>query len=115
MELEQCVNATLCLDYKPKVVVGLRGSTANTFLDNAAYRDFIFQTFGVSSADMESTAVISLSNDYPVIVVRGLSDLAGAQEGQNSIDLFGPLAATNVANVVIQFVRKLSEESYSRS
>ncbi|KAL2249342.1 UNVERIFIED_CONTAM: 5'-methylthioadenosine/S-adenosylhomocysteine nucleosidase [Sesamum indicum] len=117
MELEQCVNATLCLDNKPKVVIGLRGSTANTFLDNAAYRDFIFQTFGVSSADMESTAVVmtSLSNGFPVIVVRGLSDLAGAQDGENSINLFGPLAATNVANVVVQFIKKLSADSYSRS
>ncbi|KAL0403581.1 UNVERIFIED_CONTAM: 5'-methylthioadenosine/S-adenosylhomocysteine nucleosidase [Sesamum radiatum] len=117
LELEQCVNDTLCLENKPKVVVGLRGSTANTFLDNAAYRDFIFHTFGVSSTDMESTAVVmtSLSNGFPLIVVRGLSDLAGAQEGQNSIKLFGPLAATNVANVVVQFVKLLSEESYSCS
>ncbi|GFQ00348.1 bark storage protein a [Phtheirospermum japonicum] len=61
MQLEQCVNSSLCLETKPKVVVGLKGSTANTFLDNAAYRDFLFQTFGVSSADMESTAVVMAS------------------------------------------------------
>ena len=57
MELLQCVNATLCLPEKPKLVVGLKAATANTFVDNAAYRDFLYDTFGVSSSDMESSAV----------------------------------------------------------
>ena len=49
----------------------------------------------------------SLSNGFPVIVIRGLSDQAGAQEGQNPIDLFGPLAASNAAKAVVQFVKAL--------
>ncbi|CAL5407096.1 unnamed protein product [Camellia sinensis] len=83
IELEQCVNSSVCLPQKPKLVVGLRGSTANIFVDNAAYRDFLFNTFQVSSVDMESAAVVM----------------------QNSIDIFGPLAALNAAKVVIQFVK----------
>lgn len=109
IELERCVNSTLCLETMPKLVVGLRGSTASIFLDNGAYRDFLFQTFGVSSADMESSAVVmtSFSNGYPVIVVRGLSDLAGGQNGDNDIDLFQSLASSNVAKAVIQFIKLL--------
>lgn len=42
-----------------------------------------------------------------MIVIRGLSDLAGGQPGQNSIDIFGPLAALNAAKTVVQFVKKL--------
>ncbi|XP_028780415.1 bark storage protein A-like [Neltuma alba] len=105
MKLERCVNASLCLETEPKLVVGLNGSTADAFVDNAAYRDFLFNTFHVSSLDMESSAIVmtSLSNDYAVIVIRGLSDLAGAQQGDNHIKLFGPLAATNTAKAVIQF------------
>lgn len=61
IELEQCVNSTLCLDEKPKLVVGLCGSTANIFVDNAAYRDFLFQSFNASSTDMESAAVVIVS------------------------------------------------------
>ncbi|KAG8390533.1 hypothetical protein BUALT_Bualt01G0093400 [Buddleja alternifolia] len=112
MQLEQCVNSTLCLENKPKVVVGLRGATSNIFVDNPSYRDFLYKTFGVSSVDMESTAVVmtSLSNGFPVLVVRGLSDLAGAQEGENSIELFGSLAASNVAQVVVQFIKLLKNE-----
>lgn len=62
IELERCVNSSLCLKTMPKLVVGLRGSTANIFLDNGAYRDFLFQTFGVSSADMESSAVVMVAH-----------------------------------------------------
>ncbi|KAF7113010.1 hypothetical protein RHSIM_Rhsim09G0144500 [Rhododendron simsii] len=109
MELERCVNSTKCLPQKPKLVVGLQASTANVFVDNAAYRDFLFNTFQVSSVDMESAAVAMtcLSNRFPVIVIRGLSDLAGGQPGQNSIDIFGPLAALNAAKTVVQFVKKI--------
>ncbi|CAL1386934.1 unnamed protein product [Linum trigynum] len=117
MELEQCVNSTTCLDEKPKVVIGLRGSTSNIFVDNKAYRDFLFQTFKVSSADMESSAVVMtcLSNGHPVIVIRGMSDLAGKQSGHNPIRTFGSLAALNAANVVLKFISKLRGRSYAGS
>ncbi|KAF5948056.1 hypothetical protein HYC85_014013 [Camellia sinensis] len=44
MELEQCVNSSMCLPQKPKLVIGLRGSSANIFADNATHRDFLFNT-----------------------------------------------------------------------
>lgn len=70
MERERGVNSTTCLPQKPKLVVGLRASTANI---NAAYRDFLFNKFQVSSVDMESAAIVmtSLSNGFPVIGNRG--------------------------------------------
>ena len=49
----------------------------------------------------------SLSNGYPVTVIRGLSDLAGKQQGQNAIDIYGSLAANNTANSVIRFLKIL--------
>ncbi|KAF9597047.1 hypothetical protein IFM89_015238 [Coptis chinensis] len=109
MELERCLNSSLCLPSEPKLVIGLRGSTADIFLDNAAYREFLAKTFSVSSVDMESAAVVmtSLSNGFPVIVIRGLSDLAGGQVGHNSIDALGPIAALNTAKVAVQFVKIL--------
>ncbi|CAA7037341.1 unnamed protein product [Microthlaspi erraticum] len=109
MELLQCVNSSLCLPQKPKLVVGLKAATANIFVDNAAYRNFLFDTFGVSSSDMESSAVAMtcVSNGYPVIVIRGLSDLAGAQTGDNAVRKFGSLAAINTAKAVSEFIKKL--------
>ncbi|KAF5742576.1 hypothetical protein HS088_TW09G00627 [Tripterygium wilfordii] len=113
MELEQCVNTTMCLPQKPKLVVGLKGSTANTFVDNGAYRYFLYKTFEVSSADMESSAIVmtSLSNGFPMIVIRGISDLAGKQSGDNAWSTFGSLAALNCVKAVLQFIRKLPQDS----
>ncbi|XWS75249.1 hypothetical protein CRYUN_Cryun01aG0069600 [Craigia yunnanensis] len=109
MKLKQCVNSSLCLPEKPKIVVGLSASTANIFVDNAAYRDFLFKKFEVSSADMESAAVVmtSLSNGFPVIVIRGLSYLAGKQQGENAVRKFGSLAALNTAKAVLGFIDNL--------
>ncbi|CAL9226691.1 unnamed protein product [Arabidopsis halleri] len=107
MELLQCVNATLCLPNKPKLVVGLKAATADIFVDNAAYRNFLYDSFGVSSSDMESSAMAMTcaSNGYPIIVIRGLSDLAGV--GDNTVRKFGSLAATNTAKAVLEFIKKL--------
>ncbi|KAK4707942.1 hypothetical protein R3W88_028867 [Solanum pinnatisectum] len=116
VKLDQCANSTLCLPEKPKLVVGLKGATSNFFIDNAAYTQFLFKTFGVTSLDMESLAVVMtcLSNGYPVIAIRGLSDLAGTQKGDNTIRLFGSLAALNTAKVVIGFVKSLPINHVSR-
>jgi nucleoside phosphorylase len=48
-----------------------------------------------------------LSNGFPVIVIRGLSDLAGAESGDNAIHTFGSLAALNAAKAVLEFISKL--------
>lgn len=45
----------------PKVVCGLKGSSADMFLDNAEYRKFLFREFGVSTVDEESAAVVMVS------------------------------------------------------
>ncbi|KAK9153808.1 hypothetical protein Sjap_001288 [Stephania japonica] len=78
MELERCLNSTVCLPEVPKVVIGQRGSTANIFVDNSAYREFLSKTFGVSLAEMESASVIMAnkcgkwlpSDCYPRLIRR---------------------------------------------
>ncbi|KAM4081581.1 hypothetical protein ACJW30_11G102800 [Castanea mollissima] len=58
---------------------------------------------------MESSAVVmtTLSNGFPVIALRGLSDLAGKQSGENAYTKFGSLAAYNAAKAVVQFIKIL--------
>lgn len=60
VKLERC-NDTFCLPTTPKVVYGLKGSSADMFLDNAEYRKFLFREFGVSTVDEESAAVVMVS------------------------------------------------------
>ena len=60
VKLERC-NDTFCLPTTPQVVYGLKGSSADMFLDNAEYRKFPFREFGVSTVDEESAAVVMVS------------------------------------------------------
>lgn len=61
MKLKKCVNSSLCLPQEPKLVVGLNGSTANIFVDNGVYRDFLFRNFNVTTTDMETSAIAMVS------------------------------------------------------
>ncbi|KAI3839463.1 hypothetical protein MKX03_017724 [Papaver bracteatum] len=94
VEFQQYENATSCLPRVPKVEYGLRGATADIFLDNAAYRKFLFKEFQVSTVDEESSAVVmtAMSSGVPSIVIRGVSDLAGG-EGTPVSPFLGSLAA----------------------
>ncbi|KAK1377615.1 Bark storage protein A [Heracleum sosnowskyi] len=107
MKLNECVNATTCLPRPPKVTRVQRGASANVFVDNAAYREFLYTKFNTTTVDMESAAValICLQQNTPFIAFRALSDLAGGGSSvSNEADLFSPLAAQNSVDVLIQFV-----------
>lgn len=105
------MNSTTCLSEAPKVVRVQRGTSASIYLDNAAYRGFIYNKFNVSPVDMESASValICLQQRVPFIAIRALSDLAGGGSAHsNEADTFASLAATNSVNVVIEFIKLLS-------
>ncbi|XP_062147282.1 bark storage protein A-like [Alnus glutinosa] len=112
LQLLQCVNETYCLPETPKVVFGLRGSTADIYLDNAAYRKFLFKEFNVSTADEESAAIVmtSLSNGVPCIVFRGVSDMAGGEEKLSATSVTS-LAAMNALTVAVEFIGLFGEEA----
>lgn len=114
LKLEACINSTTCLSTTPKVELVKRGTSAGFYLDNAAYRTFIYNKFHVSPVDMESASValICLQQRVPFIAFRALSDLAGGGTAEsNEADTFSPLAATNSVTVVIEFVKLLSYHS----
>lgn len=107
MKLNGCVNATTCLPRPPKVTRVQRGASANVFVDNAAYREFLYTKFNTTAVDMESAAValICLQQNTPFITFRALSDLAGGGSAiSNEADLFSPLAAQNSVDVLVQFI-----------
>lgn len=70
------------------VSVGGTGVAGTVFLDNAKYREWVFKLWHARCLDMESTALahVAYANHKPILVVRGLSDLAGGQHGKNPID-----------------------------
>lgn len=106
VKLETCDEQKRCLSHAPRVVVGGQGVSGQAFVDNAAFREYTFRTFGASVLDMETAACahVAYSNGVPFIAFRSLSDLAGGGEGENEISTFFKLAADNSARVLLAFL-----------
>ena len=105
-ELKTCTAAQACLGHPPRVVVGGNGVSGQAFVDNAAFRRYVFDTFKAQVLDMESAAVamVAYANGVPFIAFRSLSDLAGGSQGANEIRTFFQLASDNSAAVVQRFL-----------
>ncbi len=90
------------------VTVGGMGVAGPVFLDNAKYREWVFETWRARCVDMESTALaqVAYANRKPILVVRGLSDLAGAQAGHNPIDA----NEARVAEIAARVLRAVIDE-----
>lgn len=70
------------------VSAGGTGVAGQVFLDHAGYREWLFRVWQARCVDMESTALahVAYANSKPILIIRGLSDLAGGQHGKNPID-----------------------------
>jgi adenosylhomocysteine nucleosidase len=97
------------LTHDPRIIAGGNGVSGPSFVDNARYRDWVWQTFQADALDMESAAIahVAYVNEVPYIVFRSLSDLAGGGAGENEQAMFLELAADNSAAVVEAFLEAL--------
>ena len=109
LSLRECASEGDCLSAAPQIVVGGNGVSGAAFVDNAALREWAFETFDARVLDMESAAVahVAWANDVPFIAFRSLSDLAGGGEGENEMSTFMGLAASNSAEVMRAFLAAL--------
>jgi adenosylhomocysteine nucleosidase len=107
VQLETCTRTRQCLQREPKVVVGGKGVSGPTFVDNAEYRQWVWETFQADALDMETAAVAQVAyvNNVPFLAFRSLSDLAGGGPGQNEIGTFFQLAADNSARVLEAYLK----------
>ena len=105
--LDRCTTDGTCLGQTPRVAIGGSGVSGGAFVDNAAFREYTFETFGARVLDMESAAVahVAWANAVPFIAIRSLSDLAGGTEHANQLEVFFQLAAANAAAVVKALLR----------
>ena len=106
VELKRCTAQQACLTHTPRLVVGGNGVSGQAFVDNAAFRQYVFATFKAQVLDMETAAVamVAYANAVPFIAFRSLSDLAGGGEGANELRTFFQLASDNSAAVVQRFL-----------
>ncbi len=109
-DLTQCTPDNTCLTSDPKVKVGGNGVSGQSFVDNAEYRKYVWETFSADALDMETSSVAQVAyvNQVPYIAFRSLSDLAGGGEGENEIGTFFGVAADNSANLVMAFLHAWS-------
>ncbi|XP_058075669.1 bark storage protein B-like [Magnolia sinica] len=111
MKLEGCIRTNTCLPITPKVVTVKRGSSANIYLENAAFRTFLNSKFKVSPVDMESAAIALIAHQQklPFIAFRALSDLAGERStfSNGGDDSFTSLITMNCISVVLQFIKTM--------
>ncbi|KAI3683903.1 hypothetical protein L1987_84418 [Smallanthus sonchifolius] len=91
-----------------KVAFVERCTSASIYVDNATYRNFIYDKFNITMVEMESgvVALISYQQRVPFIVIRALSDLAGGGEDEsNEVDTFITLASKNTVKVAVEFIK----------
>ncbi|XP_010047917.2 bark storage protein A [Eucalyptus grandis] len=111
LKLEACVNSSTCLPRTPRVVMVERGVSANVFVDNRAYREFLSSKFNATPIDMESAGVALVCRQLgtPFIAFRSLSDLAGGGSSlSNEATTFASLAAQNAVDAVVKFISLLA-------
>ncbi len=116
IQLRQCDDTGLCLPGIPKVVTGGRGVTGSTFMDNARFREYLFETFEAQVVEMETAAIamVAYANDIPYLAFRSLSDLAGGgNAAENEITAFEHLAAENAAILVHAYLKAYGDVSSS--
>ncbi len=111
VQLNKCTSVGKCLQVDPIVILGGNGVSGPTFVDNAEYRDWVWDTFQADALDMETAAVAHVAhvNNIPFIAFRSLSDLAGGGHGENEINTFFQLASDNSAKVIIAFLQVWGE------
>lgn len=93
---------------KVSVSVGGTGVSAAVFLDNAPYREWVYRVWQARCTDMESTALahVAYANRKPFLIVRGLSDLAGAQKGINPIEA----NESPVSEIAVKVLKRIVDE-----
>lgn len=112
--LDRCLVAQVkCLEHPPRIVTGGRGVSGQAFVDNAEYRQWIWDTFAADAVDMESAAVahVAYANNIAFIAFRSLSDLAGGGAQENELIVFYSLAARNSARTVMAFLTAYASQN----
>lgn len=115
VELKPCLKQDVCGDTHPRVIIGGAGVSGPAFVDNAGFRKWIYDTFKANSVDNESAPVahVAYSNHIPFIAIRGLSDLAGGDAGENTEKELEHLASNNAAAVAEAFLSALPAQASS--
>lgn len=105
IKLEKCMNRTMCTLGQGEIVQGVKTASADIYVYNEAYANFLRDNLDVAAVDTSSAAVVSTSiaNGVPHIVFRGASNRPGEEVPKEIVNA----AARNVLEAVAAFVERL--------
>uniref|UniRef100_A0A0C9RU00 TSA: Wollemia nobilis Ref_Wollemi_Transcript_13168_1277 transcribed RNA sequence n=1 Tax=Wollemia nobilis TaxID=56998 RepID=A0A0C9RU00_9CONI len=114
VELKQCVGKSLiCLSKKPSVKLGVGiGCSADIFVNNKAFRDFLGRELDAATIDSESAAVawVCLSDSKPFIAMRSIVDYAGGDlPGENDAKAILSLWAPDAIQALRAYFNELGK------
>lgn len=94
------------------IKLGGNGVTGSVFADNAEYRIWLQQVYQAQVTEMESAAVgkVCFVNDVDWLVIRSVSDLAGAQPGKNEENVFDAIASGTGTKFLTALLDELAKE-----
>jgi len=97
----------------PRVLIGTI-ATGDNFVGSQAKKTELREQLGAHAVEMEGAAVAQVCHEHgvPVLVVRGVSDRAGAGAGSEARRYFG-VAARNAARIAMTVVDLLGKEDAS--
>ncbi|KAH9288037.1 hypothetical protein KI387_032154, partial [Taxus chinensis] len=111
IELNPCVgkSRSVCLEQKPKVKRVERGGSANMYVNNEAYRDFLRNRLEINSIDSESAAIAMAceSENRPFVVMRSIVNQGGGSSGGNDVELVVKLLPEHARSAVGEMFKQL--------
>lgn len=92
------------------IIIGGNGVTGSIYADNAKYRLWLRDVFTAQVTEMESAAVgqVCFVNEVDWIIIRSVSDLAGAQKGHNQISVFDAIASGTATKLMIGLLDQIN-------
>jgi adenosylhomocysteine nucleosidase len=92
------------------IILGGNGVTGSVYADSANYRLWLRDVFTAEVTEMESAAVgqVCFVNGVDWIIIRSISDLAGAQKGQNQVSVFDSIASGTATKLMIGLLDQIN-------
>ncbi|KAH9288053.1 hypothetical protein KI387_032170 [Taxus chinensis] len=111
VELDKCVAKSLrCLEQQPKIKRIEKGSSANIYVNNEAYRDFLRTNLDITSIDTESAAIAMVcksEKNMAFLALRSITNYAGGSVGENDVDAIQVLWGTHALSAVREMFKRL--------
>ena len=115
VQLAQCAEmgqSHVCLDKQPKVVTGLRGCSADIYVDNAAYAKFLTKTVGCDTLDMNAAAVAQVCKSrkgVSLLLTATVSNRAGVETNEKipCTQIIDRVSYPNAVTTIRQIVKAI--------